>query len=341
MLLFADSFDHYNTAQILRKYAGYFGDTIGAFGRNATNGVQGASTSQFNGIVEPVPQNPNTLFIGFAFFTSGLPNSIRGLCNFTDTGTGQVNIVLRPDGRIETYRGSTLLATTAVGIGVSQYNYFEVFATINNTTGAVQLRLNGTNILNLSGVNTRNTANNQINGVTINGHAGTTSLGLIGTGANMDDFYICDTTGSTNNTFLGDVRVQAIFPTGAGNYTQWSPTPAVPNWQNVDENPATDDTDYNASATAVQKDSFAFADITPATGTVYAVAHNLMMRKDDAGVRTVRALARLSGTDGFGANINVGNSYANYQTIFETKPGGGQYSIADVNNSEFGYDLVA
>jgi hypothetical protein len=38
----------------------------------------------------------------------------------------------------------------------------------------------------------------------------------------IDDLYVCDSTGSTNNTFLGDVRVDTVRPIGAGNYSEFS-----------------------------------------------------------------------------------------------------------------------
>src|SRR5437764_673985 len=43
------------------------------------------------------------------------------------------------------------------------------------------------------------------------------NIGLGGVGrAYLDDLYVCDATGTTNNTFLGDVRVHTLVPSGNG-----------------------------------------------------------------------------------------------------------------------------
>jgi hypothetical protein len=343
-LLFADSFDHYSQAQILRKWSnqtiGAGGGISASAGRNGTAGygfISAVSTA--DGLGRSVPSNPSRMLAGFAIQVQALPGTSRAFCAFTESGGCHVYVVMRTDGKFEAFRPpATSLGVSSIGVNSLQYNYFEIDTKIDSTTGAIEIRLNATPALVLNNINTRNGGAGVITNAWIAGCGGTVT-GVLGLTSNFDDLYFLDTAGGTN-TFLGDVRVQAILPNGAGNYTQWTPLSGA-NWQNVDENPCTDDTDYNSSSTAAQKDSFVFPDITPSAGTVYAVAVNLMMRKDDAGTRTVRALARLSSTDSFGSDINVGGSYANYQSILETKPGGGSWSVADVNNSEFGYDLVA
>jgi hypothetical protein len=343
-LLFADSFDHYSEAQILRKWSNF--NTAGfltlnpAAGRNGTAGIRQAGLIASDGLGIAVPTNPNRIIVGTAFYTGFLPPSHRSIMGWSDAGILHDFVILRTDGKLELLRGGVVsLGQTTNAVAASQYNYIEVDLTIADTTGAATIRVNGSTWLSLTNVDTRNGASGVITNFWLSGCGPNTGNAFAGIG-DFDDFYMLNTSGSTNNSFLGDVRVQAVLPSGAGNYTQWTPLSGA-NWQNVDENPCTDDTDYNSSSTAAQKDSFVFPDITPSAGTVYAVAVNLMMRKDDAGTRTVRALARLSSTDSFGSDINVGGSYANYQSILETKPGGGSWSVSDVNNSEFGYDLVA
>lgn len=345
-LLFADSFDHYSDSQITRKWdarnspGGGPTFTIGAAaGRNSTAGVgTSASGAQDPYIKKAIASGPATIVLGFACKVANLPSSTRQLCSFFDNGTKHVDARMRADGLIEFTRNGTVLGTSSIGVNAGQYNYFEIKATINDTTGVGVVKINGVTVINLSGVDTRNGANAVVNEVYLPSDAVGALVPILS--ASFDDVYILDTTGATNNDFLGDVQVRAIFPTGAGNYTQWTPS-AGSNWQNVDDNPPNDDTDYNSESTAADKDSFVFGDVTPASGTVYAVAVNLHARKDDAGTRTIRSLARLSGTDAFGVNVNITTSYTNYQQVMETKPGGGAWSITDVNNSEYGYELVA
>ena len=339
-LLFAESFDHYSTAQILRKWSTESGGgTIGSYGRNSTSGYRTAAVADSDGAGLAVPSNPSRLICGFAYKAASLPIAEKVIFNYSESGTGHVNIRLRTDGKFTAYRNTTSLGTSSAGITAAAYNYLELDTSIHDSTGAITMKINGVSVLSLSSQDTRNGGSGVITNISLAGANSTGPPGFSGYG-DFDDFYLLDTTGGTNNSFLGDVRVQAIFPTGAGNYTQWTPS-AGSNYQCVDENPATDDTDYNSSATANQKDSFAFGDVTPTSGTVYGVQVNVVCRKDDAGSRSLRSLNRLSGTDANATAQTIGSSYANYAFIHETKPGGGSFSITDVNNSEFGYEITA
>jgi hypothetical protein len=340
-LIFADSFDHYSDSQKLRKWDSVTGGIPGAItsgaGRNSTAGWRSTAGSFQSWWRKALPPAA-TYFFGHSLYTSAIPGDTRSLCSFYDESTQQVNIVILADGRLRALRGnSTTLGTSTKAIASGQTNYIEYKITASDASGVVEVRVNGTNSgwLNLSSVDTNNGGSSLISNFYMGSDNSNSSWAW-----DIDDLYICDSTGGTNNTFLGDIRVQAIYPTGAGNYTQWTPSTGA-NYAAVDDNPANDETDYNSSSTASQIDSFVFGDVTPTSGTVYAVCVNLMARKDDAGTRTLRALARLSGTDATGSSVNIGTSYVVYQSILETKPGGGSWSISDVNNSEFGYELVA
>ena len=68
-----------------------------------------------------------------------------------------------------------------------------------------------------------------------------------------------DGSGTTNNDFLGDIRVDAIHPNGAGNYTQLTPS-AGSNYECVDETNM-DDSDYVEGANAGDKDSYTYGSV--------------------------------------------------------------------------------
>jgi hypothetical protein len=160
----------------------------------------------------------------------------------------------------------------------------------------------------------------------------------------VDDYYACDIQGSTNNDFLGDVRVQAVFPNGNGNYSQLTNDLGnmTNNYTHVDEADPNDDTDYVESSNAGDKDTYTYQDLPTTTGTVYGVQVMTYAKKTDSGSRTIRNLARLSGTDADnGSDIALPSGYTYLPSIFETKPGGGAWTITDVNNAEFGVKVTA
>lgn len=70
-----------------------------------------------------------------------------------------------------------------------------------------------------------------------------------------------------NNDFLGDVHVEALYPTAAGrtqttDNTPWTPS-AGANWQNVDDHPPDEDVTYNSAEAAGQRDTYQYILIRP------------------------------------------------------------------------------
>jgi hypothetical protein len=160
-------------------------------------------------------------------------------------------------------------------------------------------------------------------------------MSAAGTGNHdFDDFWM------TTDAFLGDCRVVAVLPQGAGNYSQWTPSAGL-GWQCVDEAAMNADTDYVLSAVAGQRNSYDFAPVG-FTGNVKAVQQITTLRKDDAGSRTAQQFARISGTDYDSANITVLDSYAMQRRILTVNPAtGAGWNTSDIDNAEFGTRIVS
>ena len=110
-------------------------------------------------------------------------------------------------------------------------------------------------------------------------------MGCSSSGMNFDDLYVCDSAGSTNNGFLGDCRIDTIYPSGAGNYTQFTPSTGS-NYTCVDET-APNTTDYVDGATVGDRDSYALGNLSALSSqTVYGVQVNAAILKDDAGSKS-------------------------------------------------------
>jgi hypothetical protein len=128
-----------------------------------------------------------------------------------------------------------------------------------------------------------------------------------------------NTTGAVNNDFLGDVTVTALYPSGAGTTSGWTPS-AGSNYQNVDETPANDDTDYNSTATLNAKDTYAMQDCA-AGADIRAVQILAAVRKGAEGPGQVKLVTRSSSTDYDGAAQGIGGtSYSYVREIRETDP---------------------
>jgi hypothetical protein len=333
-LLFCDSFDYYNTSQLSRKWVVNDGSpTISSSaGRNGTAGL--VVPGNFTFLTQSFSSAADTIIVGFAVkFTTALNNVT--FFNLRDAGTAHVSLGFNfADGSITaTWQGSS--ATSAAGALPSytaQHNYVEVKVKIHDTLGTVTVKVNGTAVITQTGKDTKGTANAYATNIILS------CAGGGGQTMHFDDLYICDNTGSANNDFLGDVRVECLLPNGAGSNTDFSPT-AGSNYQCVDENPANDDTDYVFSSTVGHKDTYNFGSLSSSLGSVLAVAVNTVDRKDDAGSRTNSHLIYSGSTVVSGAVYSPTTSYVNHQTVFPTNPGGTTWTIADVNGVEGGHKI--
>lgn len=320
-LRWLESFDHASAAHYAQKYD-YFGAAIDAAGRN---GSCAKATPAFPNIKKTF-DNQATWTVGFAFQRpNAATDKIVGLLD----GTTE-QLVLNYDAtlyRLEIKRGSTVLAATASGsLLAGVWYYLEFNATIHNTAGSYELRVNGETKLSGINQNTRNGTNNYAN-----------AIWMLGSQYSwIDDWYVCDGT-----EFLGDIKVVNVRPVAAGFYTQWTPS-AGQNWQNVDEVPANDDTDYNATDVADNIDTYNLQDVT-LTGSVKGALLSLRVRKDDAGTRTVAAVCRSAATDYLGASVNPSNSYAYLATqLYPTDPATGlPWTVSGLNAAEFGVKFVS
>lgn len=336
MLLFVDSFDHYATADILKKWnnsatASFYNIQSGG-GRNSTQSFRISNSVLNPGIGKSVPSKPATLIVGFALqFSVGFSTN-TDLLIFREGATTQVGVRITPSGTLIVHRNSTTLATSTLALNASVYNFLELKATINGSTGSYELRVNGATILSATNVNTLATSNAWVDAVWL----GPINAGQGGGNIDFDDFYICDTTGSNNNDFLGDVRIECLQPSAAGTTTQFTPSTGA-NYTDVDEAIA-NTTDYVTSSADNQIDTYAFGDLSESAGTIKAVQVSAYAQKTDVGSRSIALIDRTNGTNHVGSDHALSTSYAIISDVLETDSGNGgvAWTIASVNGAEFG-----
>lgn len=347
-LLFWDSFDHYATANILEKWtyletSGFCSIAIGAVGRHGTSGLNfGRVDGRYYFLRRPLLASPSTVIMGASVrHESTLPSTYDRVWSWLDNTTIQLSLRLNNDGSLEVLRGGA----TTVGISTSGacpypdvHYYIEMKALIDGAAGTVEVKVNGVTVINEVGANTQQSANAQVTQVQVGGT-------WYGANANLyfDDLYVCDDTGGYCDDFLGDTWMCMLLPEGVGTHADWTPS-AGANWQCVDDNPPNDDTDYNLSGTATDRDSFEMEDLPAGiAGTVHAVCAVIDARKDEAGIRTIQPSLRSGGVDYDGTGVNVPNNYAfHILEAWETDPDtAAPWIVAGVNAVEAGYELSA
>ena len=349
-LKFCDGFDHYATANIIQK--GWFGTVvsggtfIGAYGRHGTNGVVGDSLRQDSGLIKVLP-NSQVWIVGAAWYLGSTPGS-NYIWTFRDGTTYHVSLRIDSTRKLFVYNHATSASSSYSNLElmIGGWYYIEMKVKIDGTNGGVWVKINGIDQIRLGayaespvGLDTLNGAGSAV--------ANTIIFGSV-SGANFewrgDDVYMCDDSGSANNDFLGDIRVQTLLPSADGGTNEWTASSGS-RYQCVDD-PAPDSvTDYIQSGTTVgNKNTFAFGNVTPTSGTVKGVQMMIAARKDDAGSRSIAPVYG-NGTpssDVDGTSVSIGDSYVYYSEIKEQDPvASANWTIASVNAAEFGVKLTA
>jgi len=340
-VLHKDSFDHYTT--LSDKW------TFGAAGNmsissgNGRNGTNSLRTTYDNAGVAVSHAQLTTLIAGVAFkIPTTLPagQCLLGYC-VAATNYVQISVVLNTSKRIEIRRGNsneTIIATADAVLTVG-WHYIEFKAYIHDSAGTTEVHIDGVEVpeLTLTEQDTKNKSESYADLTKI-------ALGTAGSSQTFDwdDFYLCDTSGSYCNDFLGDVRVEARLADGPGDSvnTDWTPS-AGDNYDCVNENPPNSDTDYVSSDNPGDIDTYAFAALATTAGTVKAATVWLYARKDDAGTREVAAVARHDTSEAYGDTKTLGGTYAYYGHIFHVNPSTtNPWTIAEINEAEFGEKLI-
>jgi hypothetical protein len=236
---------------------------------------------------------------------------------YDSAGGAQLVIRLNADAHIEavlnTGSSSTILATGSMTLVSGNWYVVRVRYVVNDLTGIVQIYLGDTLDIDYSG-DTCRTANVNVQTIRFGEPVSTSSTYLV---ANIDDIVINDTSGSVNNSWPNLGGIIGLLPSGAGNYTELTPSTGD-NYTCVDEAPASD-TDYVASSTADARDTYAMSNL-PGPCNISAVCWRARAQESDAGGTHIARLFRIGSTDYQGSDLLLGTSWANYSEILETSP---------------------
>ncbi len=223
---------------------------------------------------------------------------------------------LAPNGSYNPFQGvlssgSVLLAQASNNLyPVGSVFLLELSLTIGSAGGAVSVAINGTSVMNITGVNTQESA-----------HATMDSWGWLfgsppGEGIQIDNCYFLDSAVQSSgsipfNSFLssyGLTRVFTSFPTANSGTPAFSPHPNTnTNYQDVDETAMDSDTTYNYASTSGDEDLFTITPLPTGVTPLYCQV-KAAVRQTSAGSLAL-ATAMKSG-----ATELDGQSLVSYQT---------------------------
>ncbi len=346
-----EGFDHYTSAADMNLRVGALQWTEGTGGSGTwaitTPGRGGFGACLQITTANNTPQligsfnaNLAAAFFGFAAtFTNATAYLSVQLLDPLAGAAAQLSLNFNVDtGTIQLYRGSTLIESSAPNaFNAAAWEFYEVGATINGTSGTLALQVNGTTVLSFSG-NTQETANSSF---------GAIGFQLFRTDSNatlsLDDFRWNDTTTGPGtypcNGFMGDLRVVPLYPT-ANSAVTWTPLTGA-NWQEVSETAFDGDTSYNAASTVGDEDLFTMGSV-PSTATVIAVSLIGAYRSGDATAHTLTQQLSVGGTDNAGAVQTLAVGYQFVSDVFPVNPTtAASWAAADVNAMLAGYKVAS
>jgi hypothetical protein len=332
-LLYIDGFAHANPAR-------YSSGAPSSFGLSVTPRAAGCYyCTGAAAVIRKTITAAGEVFAGIGFKAAALAASKYVLSFWGDANTTQhISVVLNAAGLVEVRRGNnsgTLLATGTTMVPAGVWTYLEARVTIADSGGIVKIRLNGAaaDEINFSGDTKNAGTNSTIDAVTFSGASAAD---------NFADWYILNTAGSQNITWLGDVAVRTLVPTGDGTSSglTGSDGDSIANWQNVDELPASG-ADFNGSATSGLRDTYALADLPASVTTVFGVVVAASLFKSDAGSGAAKIVTRSGGTNYAPNTYTLNTTPTEYVELQEVDPATAvAWTPSGVNALEVGMEVA-
>lgn len=332
-LLFYDGVDAYTaTADIAKKWNASSGASVSSgTGRFGGNCLQMAANSFYT---EAAFTGAATIVAGGATYRNSIAAS--GLMQFREGTTIHIEVGIRLSGGIYVKRGFTEIFHGAIGaISSGVWQEIEIKVNIHDTTGTVDVWVDGINVVSISGTDTRNGGTGVCDNVRFFGSSATTR---------WDDCYVLDTAGSApQNNVLGDARVDTLRPDGDGNYTEFGTvTGGSTHYTEVDDSAPDSDTTKITSTAANQRDTFTMGNLAAITSqTIFGVQH-VSYAKRDGTATNFRHKFRISATDYDKGSKALTSAYTYYVDISELDPnaGPGAWVESVINGLESGVESL-
>jgi hypothetical protein len=321
-----------------RIYAGWGSGKALSFGRD--------TTADNNYALIPVGTPKATIVTGFAFRPRGNPHVAQHFMSFYDVSEDKEHVAcqcllgntLRV--KLGTF-GIVLLGNVYDAFRPERWTYVEIKVTIDNTVGAVEVKINGIQRLNLTGIDTNNGATvPQITHVKLIGGEG--NADSIDGSYMFDDVYVANTDGATNNDFLGPIKIESLFPDAEGDNVDFLPSAGTDNALNVDENPSDGDTTYNESGTFGHYDLLTASNLSTITGNIKGIQLNTDARVTDATPIDLINKVKTGVTEDEAAAQGVSDetNFTTFSDIWEEDPDTAtDWTVSGVNGIQIGYEV--
>lgn len=346
-VVFIDSFDYFGVDLSQKWSAVAIGDPNADFGANFI--VADVTCLAIGGIGNTVRKDlagaPSMIVGTRLSYSAAPPDGSNWWLRFLGADAPQLALTVSPDGAIQAWRQSAVDGSADILVGSSAagvlqagvFSYVEVKAVISaGAAGAIEVRVEGITVLAVNGARTNATGSSveRITGVQLGNTTGSAGATY------FYDLYICDTSGSANNDFLGPVQVQRASTLHDGTYRQFIPKTGVFHYLQVN---GTFPTGYVSSGVVGARDTYRFDYGSNETGAaICAVQLMELSLTDTIGTRKLGHMAKSGISEQVVGAFALSTTAAYHTTIHETDPATGQaWTAGGVGAAEFGIVVVA
>ncbi len=255
-----------------------------------------------------------------------LNNTQRAFSFLDDSNNRHVNLEISTAGAIVAKNGDgTTLGSTAVGLlRANIWSTIEIKVVVDDSAGVVLIKIDSTEVLNLTGEDTRN--------------GGTAEVGRVAFSPNGDIDDIVCWTAASGDSLPGAHRVAPLRPS-SDSAVQFTRSAGSVNAELLDEIGADEDTTYVESSTVTDVDRLIMANYS-GSGTIAGIRKIIQAKVTDIGVRKMKFSELDGATNRDGTEFQLFTNYNWFDEVDITKPTGGAYTQADVNSMRWGYRLT-
>lgn len=335
-ILFMDGMDlHGVSANLNRRYALVTSPAVVYSTTSGRYGGGGITVDDDDKYFEAaLPTAPQECVASFAVF-SGPVSVVSDVLWRIDSSIGSGGIVFKTS-------ASSALITVHRGVSISigsftlpseQWNWISIKVKMAVTTGTLDIEVNGVNVLSFVGT-TRSSGTDICSNLVLGGDQLQDFT--------YDDIIITDLNGSAPfNALLSDRRIDTILPDATGDSADFTASPAVDNYLNVDESAPDDDTTYVEASVSTDKDLYNMASMGFSPDSIDAVNVVALGRSVDAGGAQVELKVKSGTTEGTGSGQPLMSDYGIIDEQFETNPDtAAAWTESEVNAMQAGMALV-
>lgn len=263
---------------------------------------------------------------GYRFAISDLPSSENNgavvLAEFRDVSNDvHTCVILGTDGSVFAVRGPNFFAGSSLGgtllgtrsapcIAAGGYHHFECKIKIANSGGYIEVRINEVTVLNITGVDTQNTANATAAQVVV-GKRGDDPAGF--STFDMDDVFAWDDDASDlENTvidFVGDKGCYYLRPNADTAEADWIESTGTTSYSLIDEVPPSG-SDYLSDSTGAARTVVDVESLPGNVSEVIAMMPVVYARKEEAGTVTLHGGLVVGSEEAIGPDDSPSTAYA-------------------------------